>query len=610
LLYKTVFSLLLVVVLLFTSCGKGKKVKPNILLITIDTLRRDHLGVYGYPRNTSPFIDELARSGVRFKHAITPIPSTAPSHASILTSLHPLTHGVTTNAAYLTPKVQTIAEVLKNNGYYTIGAVAVKILAKKYHFSQGFDSFSDIWDKKTKFNRLFYRGAKSVNESLFNQIDTYLSNHNYQEKPLFIWVHYFDPHFPYEEREDITFKNELQDRKNNNWIKRYDKEIRYTDSHIKELYNYLGKKGITRRLVTCITADHGEHFFEHGLTYSHGDFYSETTFVPLIFHGYCIPKHIVIDTYVSTLDIAVTLLSFANLSFDYPSEGINLLEWTRKPVLRRDRKLLVIGNPQSAKSLQLIGYPFDYILNFDCHYQNWFIAGDTVIPIDKGRFKPLNEKRIKIKENTLQVFFPQVFKKGLSYAVFQADIKKNTGLFVQIKMLPYSFTKKIEISKTLNHLTIIYPVTILDRIIFNLELNKGTSLDNFSYAVILKKEFTDSIVLERKIDNKIFKELVSLRKKKNCDEFFNLINDVQMESNLVETRKFKSTILEYKELIYGVVEYYHKKKKALLKGTTINEKLTGEKKKMLKSLGYLEVGVLEKQNNGMLGKEGGEKKEQ
>jgi arylsulfatase A-like enzyme len=585
---KVILSMFIVVlVLMFPWCGGEKEGKPNILLITIDTLRRDHLGVYGYPRETSPFIDRLAKKGVMFKHAITPIPVTAPSHASILTSLHPLTHGVTTNAADLTRNVQTAAEIFKKNGYYTIGTVAVKILAKKYHFSQGFDSFSDTWDEKTRFDKLFYRGARSVNESLLKQIDAYLADHNQKHKPLFLWVHYFDPHFPYEERENITFKNELPDRKNNKWINRYDKEIRYTDYHIKELYHFLEKKGITRHLVTCITADHGEHFFEHGLTYSHGDFYSETTFVPLIFHGYGIPENKVIDTYVSTMDIAVTLLAAANLSFDSPTEGINLTDWFHKPSVHRDRKLLVIGNPQSVKSLQLLGYPFDYILNFDYHYKHWFISGKSGIPIAENRFKPIAEKRIKTKENTLQIFFPQAFNKGLNYAVIQADIKKNNGLFVQIKMLPYSFTQKINVSTELNHLTIIYPVTILDRIIINLELNKGTSMENFRYALFSDKEFTGSIEPGRIINNKFFKELLSLRKKKSSDEFFDLSNDIKMETNRVDIKKFKSTILEYKKLIYRVVTYYHKKKKALLKGNLTNQKMTAEEKNMLKSLGYL-----------------------
>lgn len=127
-------------ILLFSSCG-SEKIKPNILLITIDTLRRDHLSCYGYPRETSPFIDQLARNGLMFRHVITPQPQTSGGHASILTSLHPLTHGVTFNRLSLNHNVQTIAEVLKKNGYYTIGAIAVKLLSGKTTFLPGFRFF-------------------------------------------------------------------------------------------------------------------------------------------------------------------------------------------------------------------------------------------------------------------------------------------------------------------------------------------------------------------------------------------------------------------------------------------------------------------------------------
>ncbi len=149
--------LLLMFILFFPSCGK-RGIKPDIILITIDTLRRDHLGAYGYPRQTSPFIDSLAKKGVIFKKVVTPIPATSGSHASILTSLHPLTHQVTANALPLSSNVRTIAEVMKANGYYTIGAVAVKILSRKYKFSRGFDSFSDKWDK-TKDSKWRCRGT-------------------------------------------------------------------------------------------------------------------------------------------------------------------------------------------------------------------------------------------------------------------------------------------------------------------------------------------------------------------------------------------------------------------------------------------------------------------
>ncbi|MCP5054735.1 MAG: sulfatase, partial [bacterium] len=243
---KKLLPLAIAILTLFPHCTKKPPAKPHILLITVDTLRRDHLGFYGWARNTSPFIDQLAKNGTVFKNTITPLPLTDGSHASILTSLHPLVHGVRNNATRLMDNVETIAEALKKNGYHTIGAVSVYHLGSGYNYSQGFDSFSDQWDKNKKHNLEWQRIAKYTNQSLFQQIDDYKKNHN--NKPLFIWVHYYDPHVPYINWEHIQFKP--QTRMKYKGTERYDKDIRYTDDAIKTLHNYLEQKELTKKLVT------------------------------------------------------------------------------------------------------------------------------------------------------------------------------------------------------------------------------------------------------------------------------------------------------------------------------------------------------------------------
>lgn len=580
--------LVLLVLLSFYSCGRDN-IKPNILLITIDTLRSDHLGIYGYPRETSPFMDQLAREGMMFKHTITPIPSTAPSHASILTSLHPLTHGSTGNAAPLTDKAQTIAEVLKQNGYYTIGTVAVVFLSTKYNFSQGFDSFSDKWEEKPGINTSFDRVAESVNESLFQQVDEYLLKQKEKNKPLFIWVHYFDPHWPYREIPSIDFKVDLPEQKLPASTKRYDKEIRYTDEHIKKLYQYLKEKGIAKRMVTCITADHGEEFGEHGTSGGHADFYTEDIFVPLIFHGYNIPKNKIIETYVSTMDIPVTLLGLANLTFDTHTEGIDLLETYKKTGFQENRKMLIIGDSRYTRSLQMLGYPWTYILNLDNHYKHFFISYRDNFSIPGSQFKTVKKGWIKTKKNTMIVPLPYVMKKGLNYTVFQADIKENKGFRVQIKMIPYALSQKIRIPAEVKTLTIIYPTAVQDRILVQMEPYTGISIepDHLRYAVISKKEFPVDLNSLQEVKNEIYKKFPTLRKKKDKDEFFDLSADVGMNNDLVELKKFKSKILEYHKMSYEAYKYYYQKGKKLLKGTMTKESLTEEEKKMLKTLGYL-----------------------
>src|SRR5258706_8695421 len=115
--------------------------QPNVVLISIDTLRADHLSAYGYPVRTTPFIDSLARKGLLFEEAVTPLPSTTPSHASMLTSLYPPRHGSTTLALPVSRDVDTLAAVFRRNGYYTAASVAVNHLGRNFNFDRGFVDF-------------------------------------------------------------------------------------------------------------------------------------------------------------------------------------------------------------------------------------------------------------------------------------------------------------------------------------------------------------------------------------------------------------------------------------------------------------------------------------
>jgi arylsulfatase A-like enzyme len=586
--YKSVFLLISILsVLVLSSCG-GKKERPHILLITVDTLRRDHLGVYGYFRDTSPFIDRLAKKGLMFRHAVVPQPLTSPSHASILTSLHPLSHGLTMNGMPLHKNVQTLAEVLKASGYYTVGTVGVKLMAKKFKFARGFDSFSDSWNPGVDFNNKHERTALSVNESLYKQIDTYLSGAADKEKPLFIWVHYFDPHAPYNGRDHIKFKNtpDEGEKQRDKFIRRYDMEVRFTDEHIKKLFAFLAEKGLTERLLTCFTADHGEQLGEHGRFARHADIYSETVFVPLIFHGPGIPKGKTVDSYVSTLDIAPTLLRMLNLEFRHQAEGIDVLNLKGK---KKKRKFLVMGNPLYARSLELIGEPYSYILNFDYHYKHWYISGANGISED--RFTSFPGERIKLRKNTAVIPLPHTWKKGRNYMIVRADIKQTAGLSVDIKVRPNLFTGKVPVPNDIRQLNIIYPVTTVDGLVVHLKFkegNPGAHIKNVRYTWITKDELPapESVKLQT-IENVIYKHLMTPRKKTVSDEFFDLSGDMAMEKNLVKLDKLKPTMIQYRKLIYTAFKYYFKKKDKILKGGKVKTDLTEKEKEMLKSLGYL-----------------------
>jgi Sulfatase len=586
------FLLPLVPILFFTCCGsKQTATKPNILLITIDTLRRDHLGSFGYFRNTSPYIDSLAKKGILFKNVITPLPLTAASHASILTSLHPLTHGVDLNGSHLDSKVQTIAEVLKNDGYYTIGTVAVKLISDKLKFSQGFDSFSDQWERNQFESSKYQRMAHDVNKSLIKQVEAYLASKKHNKKPLFIWVHYYDPHAPYSGKNHIHFPDKQTQNKKTIQIRKYDEEIRYTDEHIEKLHNFLAQKGLASHLLTAVTADHGEEFGEHGFNFGHPDFYSETSIVPLILHGYGIKPQKSVDTYVSTMDIATTLVKQAKLSFDNPVEGVDLLEGIRKNKLQENKQFLIMGNLVYNRSLQLFKNHYSFILNFDSHHKNWYIAGENALLVPEDQFQPLPKKSQKLDNNVLHIHLPKQNRRGRHFMVLRSDYQNNKGLKLRITVRPHSLTLGKYAPAPLTQLNVIYPITILEDIDISMWLNEGTQLKNIRYAILprsqLKWNPEPRAGYKKVYTNKIFQKLLSSRKHHSKNEFFNLQQDLFMQQNLRMVKKLKPLIIKYKKQIYTSFNYYWKKKQKLFSGIKQNKSINEEEKKLLKSLGYL-----------------------
>lgn len=577
--------LLIFLLVILAPCSKQKE-KPNILLVTIDTLRRDHLGIYGYPRQTSPFIDHLARNGLMFTHVITPIAVTAGSHGSILTSLHPLTHHCIKNGSRLPKGIQTIAEVLQEDGYYTIGTTAVNFLSGENHFNQGFKSFSG--------SKYWKRNAESVNKNLFQQVDKYLVDH--YKKPLFIWVHYYDPHAPYLGR-GFKFKEKIPGRylgNPTNYIKnidKYDSEIRYTDEAIKNLAAYLEQKGLAKKLVTCITADHGEMHGEHGYKGVHYDFYSESTFVPLIFHGYKIPKNLKVENFISTMDIAETLLSTAGLTFDFKTEGINLL--SSKNFSQKDRGFLIICNPLNIKSLQFIRFPLCYIQNFDRCYKHWYISEKEILPGEL--FKEIKKENLNVKQGKLKqvtVEFSNRLQKNLKYGVVKVGLEKKNFkkkawvLFNRRLQTKFSTDRKIE------SLTVFHPITPMDRYEFRLRflVAPEAKLKNLKVALLSEQEFLRYSNKLTKLNNNIFSKLNTQRKKIKIDELYHLKHDLEMNKNLLKIEGFnvyKDKITDYRNSLYRRFEYYFNKGIKLLGRSKKRVKLTAEQIKMLESLGYI-----------------------
>src|SRR3954469_6568558 len=172
--------------------------RPNVLLVTIDTLRADHVGSYGYHNASTQTIDALARRGVRFETAVAHAPLTGPSHASILTGQTPLGHGFRNNSGFiLAPEVKTVAQDFRNAGYHTAGFVSGFPLDRRFGFDRGFDTYDDHLPRGNDRRRTPYveRFADATTDAVLRWI---AATPPADAPPFFLWVHYYDPHAPYE----------------------------------------------------------------------------------------------------------------------------------------------------------------------------------------------------------------------------------------------------------------------------------------------------------------------------------------------------------------------------------------------------------------------------
>ena len=277
--------------------------RPNVVLVTIDTLRADRLGCYGYRPAVTPTLDGLAARGVRFAVAVAHAPLTAPSHASILSGLTPLRHGVRDNGAYvLPPAVRTVAGDFKQAGYRTAAFVSGFPLKRRFGFDAGFDLYDDNLPRGKDARRTAYveRTADLTTDAALRWLDT-ASSAPGTSAPFFLWVHYFDPHAPYEAPAAFMAGGAAP----------YDGEIAFVDAQLARLLRRVGEAGSSA--LVLVLADHGESLGEHGED-THGIFVSDATLrVPFLLAGPGVPSGVVAPTVARGIDVAPTLLDYAGL---------------------------------------------------------------------------------------------------------------------------------------------------------------------------------------------------------------------------------------------------------------------------------------------------------
>ncbi len=278
--------------------------KPNVLLITIDTVRSDHVGAYGASIVKTPEIDSLARDGVVFENAYSQVPLTIASHASILTGTYPFNNGVQDFTGQpLAANFQSVAMAFKRNGYSTAAVVSSFVLDRSWGLARGFDSYFDAFapDKFSNNNIALVdrRAQQSVDQAL-----TWLRQRP-AGKPFFLWLHLYDPHSPYDPPGEFAqqYKNDL-----------YSGEIAYVDAQLGRLFAQLKRSGGYKGTAILLLSDHGESLGEHQER-EHGFFiYSSTTHVPFIVKEagvVALGKHI--QDPIQAMDAAPTLLQLANI---------------------------------------------------------------------------------------------------------------------------------------------------------------------------------------------------------------------------------------------------------------------------------------------------------
>ncbi|HLA77529.1 MAG TPA: sulfatase [Vicinamibacteria bacterium] len=345
---------------------------PNVVLITVDTLRADALSPYGGHAAGTPATERLAREGLLFENAFCPMPQTRPSHFSILTSKYPRDHGVLNNVTRLETEALTLPEALKAHGYRTAGFVSVKLLDSSSGAAQGLDEF---WAPQD--------GAASTADQTVPRAILFLEREGASASPFFLWLHLFDPHMPYAppdgfRRLSAEGAPELEAefswprlremaRKRSGELppevlaqgkRLYQGEVSFQDFWVGKLLEQLDQRGLTDRTLVVLTADHGE-CFDHGVFFDHTDcLYEGALRVPLIFR---FPGRVAPATrdarLVENIDIAPSILDLLGLR--QPGfGGHSLFGQVRRQAVYFERPLYheeaARNRPQRAEEIRVV----------------------------------------------------------------------------------------------------------------------------------------------------------------------------------------------------------------------------------------------------------------
>jgi arylsulfatase A-like enzyme len=375
-----------ILVWIAAACHPGEVAHPrNVILISIDTLRADHLGCYGHTLPTSPNLDAFAAEGIVFEDAVATSPWTLPSHLSMLTGLYPARHGVRTVDRTLSDAIPTLATLLARRGFETAAVVNGALLRSRYGVSQGFADFEVVESDQSPTG-----AASRVTDRAIRWLD------DHREGPVFLFLHYYDVHSDYFSLPryrrifappESSFKGITMQLVEVNLgrlpIKKsdaaslallYDAGIRQLDDELARLFAHLRRDGWLDDTAVVVTSDHGEEFLEHGGVLHGRTHYQELLHIPMILRGPTIPAGERIRTPVSLVDLVPTLLGLLRLAPPPSLDGIDLRplweapqeppaerwlfaeagpRWSRDEIrsVRRERYKLVLNRESQERQL-------------------------------------------------------------------------------------------------------------------------------------------------------------------------------------------------------------------------------------------------------------------
>ena len=314
-------SVLLALLLCLGGCRRHEPepaaIEPrdaNVLLITIDTTRADHLSCYALGHAKTPNLDALAARGVRFAYATAQVPLTLPSHACIMTGAYPTVHGLRDMGGFVLDKSHpTVASLTQAAGFQTAAFVGSRAVSHHFGLAHGFDTYDDDMGAQTEEGKLPGVFAERRAGVVTDRALAWLKQNG--QRKFFLWAHYYDPHAPYDPPE--PYKHEYAK-------SLYDGEIAYMDEQIGRLLAGLESLGLTSRTLVIAVGDHGESLGEHGEA-THGIFlYDATLHVPLLMAGPDVPRGKVIPQQVRSIDLHPTVMAFLHLPASSEAQGVSL----------------------------------------------------------------------------------------------------------------------------------------------------------------------------------------------------------------------------------------------------------------------------------------------